>query len=154
MLASYISPKGIQLGIHCRDWREAVEAGARPLLQQGIIKMSYIKAIEENHLKFGPYMVIAPGIMLAHARPEQGAVGMGLTIMTLANPVVTGSSTNDPVRIIFTLATPDETSHLNLLEELTGFLMERGAVDKLLAAKTIEEATVILQGKKERGKAV
>ena len=99
-------------------------------------------------------MVIAPGIMLAHARPEQGAVGMGLTIMTLANPVVTGSSTNDPVRIIFTLATPDETSHLNLLEELTGFLMERGAVDKLLAAKTIEEATVILQGKKERGKAV
>lgn len=145
MLEKFISRENILLGERCSNWEDAVDRGARPLLDKGIIEPAYVEAIKENHRSM-PYMVIAPGIMLAHARPECGARGMGLTLMTLGSPVKFGSEMNDPVRLVITLATPDETKHLKMLEALTEFLMERECLEKFLTARTVGEAMKILKG--------
>ena len=73
MLGQYISPSGIMLQEVCRDWEECIDRGARPLLEHGIVLPSYPAAVKRNHREMGAYMVIAPGIMLSHARPEDGA---------------------------------------------------------------------------------
>ena len=80
MLGDYISPGGIMLQETCRDWAACIDRGAAPLLTCGAILPSYPEAIKRSHREMGPYMVIAPGIMLAHARPEEGAKAVGLTI--------------------------------------------------------------------------
>mgnify|MGYP003605527508 CR=1 FL=1 len=145
MLENYVEADGIVLNVHCQDWQAAIDCGAAPLLKKGIITPGYIEAIKKNHQELGAYMVIAPGIMLAHARPECGAAGMGLSVLTLAEPVVFGSEMNDPVRLVLTLATPDDCSHLKLLEALTEFLLRPGLVTKLLAADTTAAALHILK---------
>lgn len=145
MLEDFVGEDDILLGESCKDWEAAVERGAQPLLQRGIIEPAYVEAIKANHRAM-PYMVIAPGIMLAHARPECGAHGVGLTLMTLREPVEFGSAHNDPVRLVITLATPDETKHLKMLEALTDFLMVPECLDNFLAARSVGEAMAILKG--------
>ena len=144
MLDKFVTQEDVLLNEACDNWQEAIDCGAAPLLKRNVIEKSYVEAIKKNHQEM-PYMVIAPGIMLAHARPECGAHGIGITLMTLKNPVEFGSELNDPVRFVITLATPDDKSHVKLLEALTGFLMSEGLVDRLLSAKNIEEAFAVLK---------
>lgn len=144
MLADFVTREDVLFQESCQGWREAIERGAAPLLKRGIIEASYVEAIKKNHEAM-PYMVIAPGIMLAHARPECGAHGVGLTLMTLAEPVEFGSELNDPVKFVITLATPDDKSHVKLLETLTEFLMDAERLEKFLASKSFEEAFAILK---------
>lgn len=145
MLENFVGREDILLGERCSNWEDAVDRGAQPLLKRGVIEPAYVEAIKANHRAM-PYMVIAPGIMLAHARPECGARGMGLTLMTLSEPVEFGSEMNDPVRFVITLATPDEKKHLKMLEALTEFLMVPECLDKFLTAQTVGEALAVLKG--------
>ena len=149
MLENFVSREDILLKERCSGWEDAVDRGAQPLLKRGVIEPAYVEAIKANHRSM-PYMVIAPGIMLAHARPECGAKGMGLTLMTLSSPVKFGSALNDPVQFVITLATPDETKHLKMLEALTEFLMEQDCLEKFLTAQTVTEAMGILKGDEEK----
>ena len=148
MLEKYIDLDGIVLKACCCNWQEAIDQGAEPLLKRGVILPAYVDSIKKNHQELGPYMVIAPGIMLAHARPECGAKGLGLTVLTLENPIVFGSEMNDPVTLVITLATPDDMSHLHMLEALMDFLMCPELVAKLIAADTPAEALDILKNKR------
>lgn len=143
MLRDFLAQGDFLFQQKCDNWRAAIDAGAAPLLRRGIIEPSYVQAIKQAHQEL-PYMVIAPGIMLAHARPEQGAHGVGLTLMTLAHPIAFGNERNDPVRLVITLATPDATSHVQMLETLMGFLTAEGKVQGLLGAKNYAEATQVL----------
>lgn len=145
MLTDFVTKEDVLFHEACGDWEDAVHRGAVPLIRRGVIEESYVEAIKKNHRAM-PYMVIAPGIMLAHARPECGAHGIGITLMTLAEPVAFGSAMNDPVWLVITLATPDEQSHLKMLEALTNFLMTPERLDGFLAAKNVEEAFHALRG--------
>lgn len=144
MLAEFLVPNGIRLAVTAKNWEQAIDAGGEPLLKAGLITPSYIEAIKKNHREM-PYMVIAPSIMLAHARPECGAKGIGFSLVTLKNPIEFGSELNDPVRLVITFATPDAKSHVQMLEDLMGFLMNSD-LEKFLACQTISEATKILRG--------
>ncbi len=145
MLEEYIAPGGIMLQEVCRDWEDCIDRGTAPLLRSHAVLPSYPAAIKRNHREMGPYMVIAPGIMLAHARPEEGATALGLTILTLREPVVFGSEQNDPVRLVITLATPDEKSHMRMLEELSEFLMTDGMADRLMVVESVTSAENLFQ---------
>ena len=121
-----------------------MEKAAAPLLTTGCIDASYIEAIKSNHRELGAYMVVAPGIMLAHARPEDGAHGLGLGFMTLETPLVFGNATNDPVQLIIALATPDANGHLQMLEVLMEFLMDTHKTEALMNASTMTEALAVI----------
>lgn len=145
MLEHFVQEEDILLQQTCKNWEEAIDCSTAPLLARGVIELSYREAIKKNHREL-PYMVIAPGIMLAHARPECGAHGVGITLMTLKRPVSFGHAQNDPVSLVITLATPDDTSHVKLLEALMEFLMDDAARMRFLTARTIEEAFSALEG--------
>ena len=145
MLDAYIEENGLLLQASCADWEDTIEKGAAPLLSAESIDQNYIEAIKKNHREIGPYMVIAPGIMLSHARPECGAKKLGLSILTLRDPVPFGHSLNDPVDLVFTLSTPDETSHLKMFEELMEFMMKPGILNELRRVKTPAQALEIIK---------
>lgn len=143
MLEEFVDEEAVQIDVPCSSWQEALDIGAAPLLKKGIIEPSYVEAIKESHAAM-PYMVIAPRIMLAHARPEAGAKGMGISLLTLKEPIPFGSELNDPVKLVITFATPDDKSHLKLLEALTEFLMDEEKLQKFLDIKNANEAMKLL----------
>jgi PTS system ascorbate-specific IIA component len=101
-----------------RDWAAAVHAAAQLLVDTGAATTAYADRCVQIVREQGPYIVIAPGIALAHARPEDGAQALALTVVTLHSPVRFGHPTNDPVDVVIAFASPDHDSHVGLLAAL------------------------------------
>jgi mannitol/fructose-specific phosphotransferase system IIA component (Ntr-type) len=89
-----------------------------------------LEAVAEN----GPYIVIAPGIALAHGRPSEAVLEIGLSLVTLAEPVIFGNEANDPVRLVIGLCAIDHSSHIDIMAELATFLGDSSSVNNLLNA--------------------
>ena len=75
-----LPPEAIELGATAADWRAAVRLAGAGLVRSGAALDGYsdemIRMIDEH----GPYVVIAPGLALAHARPGPDVVADGLAI--------------------------------------------------------------------------
>lgn len=60
-----------------------VEVSGRLLVDAGAVERRYIGAVPRTVEKLGPYAVIAPGVAIPHARPEDGANRVGLSLVVL-----------------------------------------------------------------------
>jgi PTS system ascorbate-specific IIA component len=143
-MPNFLSNETILVNAECRCWQEAVKIGVNLLVRQNCVEEKYADAIILNHQILGPYMVIAPGIVLAHARPEEGALKVAISLITFKLPVTFGNTLNDPVKLIITLAATDAKSHLSLLAQLMELLMNELDVQSIMGAKTAEEVLDIV----------
>jgi PTS system ascorbate-specific IIA component len=134
----------IVIGADADDWRAAVTLAADALAASGAAKPEYaremIRMIEEH----GPYVVIAPGLALAHARPGPEVLADGISIVTLREPVYFGHPYNDPVRVVLGLAiaTPDE--HLAAVAAVANVFNDSSAIADLAAAGSAAEVQRIM----------
>ncbi len=135
-LSVLLSSAAIRLNVSAADWREAVQACGDALIAGGITTPAYTGQMIATVEQLGPYIVIAPGIALAHARPSEAVLRPGLSWVTLAHPVRFGHKDNDPVTLVIGLAAPDDHSHVQALATLAGLLEDEGRRAGLLAAKT------------------
>jgi ascorbate PTS system EIIA or EIIAB component len=138
-LSDLLAAGAITIGADAPDWRAAVRAAGDALVEGGATGAAYtdemIAAVEE----LGPYMVIAPGIALAHSRPSPAVLRAGISIVTLGHPVAFGHAQNDPVRLVVGLAAPDEEGHVTALSTLAEFLADAARLEALIAARTPDE---------------
>ena len=145
MLAKIITPEFIKVQADCKDWKDAIEMGAAILETEKKVEKSYVKEIFKNFKELGPYMVITPGIVLSHARPEAGVNETGMSLITLKNPVEFGSELNDPVTLVLTLAAKDNTGHMSLLVKLMEMLMDTSDLNFILNAKSVKDVSDIIK---------
>jgi ascorbate PTS system EIIA or EIIAB component len=133
-LSELLSPEAIWIGADASNWRAAVRAAGDRLVESGATGPAYtdemIAAVEE----LGPYMVIAPGIALAHSRPSPAVLRAGVSLVTLRHPVPFGHRQNDPVRLVVGLAAPDEEGHVTALATLAEFLADGTRLEELIQA--------------------
>ncbi|RWR01284.1 PTS ascorbate transporter subunit IIA [[Pantoea] beijingensis] len=139
MLNTWLNDDTIQLAHSFSDWKQALACCAAPLLQKGIITPRYVEAILESHQKLGPYYVLAPGLAMPHARPEDGATALGLSLLKLEQGVSFGAEEHDPVDVIIMLAAPDKNSHIDLITGLAEMFSSDETMEKLHRATRIEE---------------
>jgi len=134
----------IVLGATADDWRAAVTLAADALAASGVAKTTYagemIRMIEEH----GPYVVIAPGLALAHARPGPDVLGNGMSIITLQTPVNFGHPYNDPVQVILGLAIVSADQHLAAVAHLANIFNDSTAIADLAAATSAAEVQRIM----------
>ncbi|MEO7720481.1 MAG: PTS sugar transporter subunit IIA [Pseudolysinimonas sp.] len=134
----------IQLHASASDWRAAVELAGQCLTRAGAAEPRYademIRMIEEH----GPYVVIAPGLALAHARPGPEVLGDGLAVVTLSTPVDFGHPHNDPVRVVLALAVHSPEQHLRMVAELANLFNDSDAVERLAEAGSADQVRAIL----------
>ncbi len=139
-----IPDAAIALGEEVPDWRAAIERAGEALAASGAATPAYademIRMIDEH----GPYVVIAPGLALAHARPGPEVLRDGLAVLTLVTPVFFGHPHNDPVRVVLALAVHDPENHIPLVAELANVFNDSDAIDRLAAATTGDEVREIL----------
>jgi PTS system ascorbate-specific IIA component len=136
--------EAVVLGAAAADWRSAVRLAGGALAAAGIALPAYsgemIRMIEEN----GPYVVIAPGLALAHARPGPEVLRDGLAIVTLETPVDFGHPYNDPVSVVLALAVAEGDAHIALVAELANIFNDSSAVADLAAATSIDDVRAIM----------
>ena len=131
MLSDLLIPQRIGLGRHAENWEDAVRQAGQLLCQDGCIEERYIDCMVENIKRFGPYVVVAPGLAMPHSRPADGALKLAMSFVTLTEPVRFGSKENDPVSMIFALAAIDGSSHLQALTDIAKFVLDSEKYRKL-----------------------
>jgi PTS system ascorbate-specific IIA component len=144
MLSQWIHDGTIELQDKVESWPQALELCAQPLLEAKTITPDYITAIIEQHHALGPYYVLAPGLAMPHARPEEGAQGLGLSLLKLQHGVNFGSEEHDPVDLIIMLAAPDKHSHIEMISSLAELFSSDEDMRLLHQAKTSEEIKEII----------
>jgi PTS system ascorbate-specific IIA component len=128
----------IRCRVYARDWREVVQLTGDLLERCGCTQPRYTAAMRELIEQLGPYMVIAPGIVLLHARPEDGVLRECLVLLTLAEPVPFGHTQNDPVWLVVGLAGANDRAHVDALAEIALILAVPEAIEALRVAVDTE----------------
>ncbi len=134
----------VRVGVDVPGWQEAIRAACTPLVTAGVVEPGYVDACVDLIRRHGPYTVLAPGIALPHARPEDGVHRVGVSVVVLSFPVEFGHPENDPVDIVIAFGSPDSDQHIDLLAALAGGLAE-GLADRLRAATDATEATKAIE---------
>ena len=118
MLKEILTIQTVNTKVDAVDWEDAIRKAGALLVDAGYAEQQYVDAMVDVVNSYGPYIVILPGVALAHARPECGAKKIGLSLITLNEPVKFGNETFDPVKLVFALCATDNHSHLDLLQEI------------------------------------
>ena len=134
VLEQALGQGSIKLQQSCVSWRETFELAGLGLVESSRTTSAYTNEMIQAFEELGPYMVIAPGIALAHGRPSEAVLATGLSLVTLSSPVIFGSTANDPVSLVIGLAAVDHDSHIDLMAALSELLMSEDTVNFLLKA--------------------
>ena len=139
VLEQALGQGSIKLQQSCVSWRETFELAGLGLVESSRTTSEYTNEMIQAFEELGPYMVIAPGIALAHGRPSESVLETGLSLVTLSTPVAFGSTSNDPVSLVIGLAAVDHDSHIDLMAALSELLMSEDTVNSLLRATNESE---------------
>jgi len=139
-----ISSKTIALNVAVKDWKEAVRVSGKMLVDSGSVEEQYIEAMIETVKTLGPYIVIAPGVALPHARPEDGVIEPCMSLITLETPVNFGNEHNDPVKLIVSFGTIDHKAHVQAITKLARIIGDSKKLDSLFNAKSVEQVEHII----------
>ncbi len=126
---------------HFDCWENAIEKSYEPLLKDNTVEKRYVEAVIECVKKFGPYIVIVPGIAMPHSSEgAQGCNGTAISFMKVENEVDFDAEDPDKkAKLFFSLAAIDHEQHMQNIQSLMDCLMNEEIVEALNNAKTKED---------------
>ncbi|VDK13554.1 Transcriptional regulator MtlR [Oenococcus sicerae] len=125
---------------HAENFKQALYLAFQPLVKNGLIEDRYIEKIYNLTEKYGPYMVIADNVLLAHARPGDGVNKTAFSFLLLKNPVfIEKKETKIPIKIIIGFGTVDTTSHLEKLNLIMKILQNKLLMNQILSVSKKED---------------
>ncbi|MDO4259058.1 MAG: PTS sugar transporter subunit IIA [Actinomycetaceae bacterium] len=144
-LRDLLTPESIHLNITVADWKEAVTVAGSALVDCGACGPTYTQAMLDSIEEHGPYVVIAPGFALPHARADNSVSRTALSFIRLSEPVSFGHKKNDPVTLVMGLVAVDTDAHQAALAELAGLLADPARKQQLMDAASTEEVFAALE---------
>jgi mannitol/fructose-specific phosphotransferase system IIA component (Ntr-type) len=133
-LVDLLLPQNIQFAASEEDWRAVVSKASQPLIKSGEIEPEYIAGMIKIIEDYGPYMILAPGVIVLHARPVDGVNNVCLSTLILRQPVPFSQEESGQIDIAFVLGAIDDDSHLNALFQLNNLLSQREFTSALRTA--------------------
>lgn len=142
-----VEEKAAICNLEVSDWEEAIIKGGQLLIDRKAAEPEYLTTIIKKCKDNGPYIVIAPGIAMPHARPEEGALALGYGLVTLKEPIAFGDPDNDPIRLLLYIAAPDVKSHNEqAVMQIAELCDDEPTIEKILNAQDVEEIYTLLDG--------
>lgn len=138
MISEIISESYCLTNEKADNWEDAIRKAGGVLLENGCCSQEYVDDMVNVVVEHGPYIVIIPGVALAHARPECGAKKIGVSVVTLAEPVNFGNPDNDPVKLVLGLSAVDNNTHIEVIRDMMKILSPESQ-EKIFACKTPKE---------------
>jgi PTS system ascorbate-specific IIA component len=114
------------------------------LFDCGAVEEHYIEAMVETAKGLGSYIVIAPGIVIPHARPENGAKEVCFVVLQLEPPFDFGNPDNDPVQLVIAFSGPDATVRVKISTNLARVIGQEYFLECTAHAQTLEDLVSIL----------
>lgn len=139
MYQTIISKENIRTKVSANNWEEAIRSAGALLLENESVSVTYIDEMVQAIHDLGPYIVIAPNVALAHARPGESVLKNDISLITLENPINFGSAHNDPVKLVFAFCAKESNSHLNQLTSLASILDNKELLDSIYNSGNAEE---------------
>lgn len=134
----------IKIKVSVSDYEDAIKKVGQILVDTNSIKENYIQSMIDAIKQLGPYIVMAPGFALAHARPSEDVLKDDVSIITLKEPVCF-NSINDPVYVIMCLAAKDSNSHIDLMQKIATILMKGDTIENLKKVNSVEDVQKIFE---------
>lgn len=139
MLQESIEESYIQLDVEVGNFEEAIRTSFFPLLKNDAVSKRYIESVVHIYQETGPYIVITKNIALPHAPVKDGAKKLALGFVRLKSPVISGHTTNDPVKYLFPLSARESSDHIELLSKLADLLSQKAFIEFLGNVTSKEE---------------
>lgn len=132
-----------------KDWKDAIRLSCQTLLTQGYITDEYVNDIINCVEKYGPYIVIVPGVAMPHASEESNGVkGTAISFTKFNDPITFYDCENNEEKeanLFFTLAAKDPAEHLEHISELMDLLTKDGMIEALQESQNIDDYKEIIQ---------
>lgn len=143
---SLIENNSIKLNQTAANWEDAIKIGTDLLVASGAIEPRYYENIVSKIKEMGPYIVLAPGLAMPHARPEEGVIRTAFGLTTLAQPV---DFDGEQISVLVTLAGSDSDTHMEGIMEITQIFDDPDSEDgvniqKFLDCKTQEDVLAVI----------
>ncbi len=129
-----------------KDWQEAIRISSNVLLEEGYINKSYQDAMIDSVNEYGPYIVIAPGIAMPHARPETGSLKVGFSILKLDEPVSFSEAPDHQVKLFIALSCKDADTHIEILQSIISILDTQEKQESAKNASSVDELFEFFKG--------
>lgn len=129
------------------DWQAAVKLSCLTLLDKGIINQKYVDEIIECVEKYGPYIVIVPGVAMPHSSEDsQGVFGTAISFTKMKETIVFEEENPEKnAKLFFTLAAKNSEEHVENISKLSEMLMTDGVIEALMDVTTIEEYRNVME---------
>lgn len=133
----------IQVVDNVCNWEDGVLQAGKILLDKNIIESRYIDAAIENIKKLGMYIILTDGVAMPHARPEDGSLETGVSLLVIKDGVLF-SPDEEKVKLIFMLSSKDNTSHIDVIKKLSNLIDDEELIEKIAKADNENEILNII----------
>lgn len=139
MFVNLLSKEHIQLDVEASDWREAIVKSSESLLWNEYITANYVHQMIDLVTRYGPYIVVAPGIALAHASPNDGVIHPATSLIRLTKPVNFNKDEFDPVSVVICIAIEDSPMYVNAMMQLISIIKNPSFMDMVINATSSQQ---------------
>lgn len=124
------------------NWRDAIRKSAKPLLDMEIITANYVDKMIETLEMNGFYILLKNHVAIAHAKPEDGAMKIGLSILISDTPIFFHQN---EVYFLFTVSIPEYHSQERLLKDIMVFAESAFMLKQIRRQKSAENVLQIIE---------
>lgn len=143
MLKELVQVERIQVLDSVSDWKMAIRISSQPLLDDGVIDETYVDTMIGAVNEYGPYIVLADEFALPHASNQPNVKEVAISTLVLKEPV---DMEGKPVRIVMTLATIDNQSHLKALSSLVEIISDDENLQQIKDGSVEEIYKILREG--------
>ena len=129
-IVELLEPSSVSFHSAPIEWRTSVAMAAQPLIRADKIASSYVEAMIKIVEEFGPYMILAPGVILLHAKPSDGVNSLCFSLLVQSAGIDFGGDLGR-VYVVFVLGAVDNQSHLTALFQLSNLIHKPGFVEAM-----------------------
>ena len=144
LLQDLLSEDNVSFRYPAETWEDVIRHGGQLMVDAGFTNPTYTEAMIDVVRDMGPYIVLAPGLAMPHARPEMGAKQVGAALVTLEKPIDFGSPENDPVSVAVFLCAPNKDEHIQLLTDIATLFEDEEFLDAAVNFESIEDVQAFL----------
>lgn len=115
-LDELLTPEMITITNSVKNWNEALDLTAQPLLNERVINKDYLKAIKLLYPTLPDYILLSNRIAIPHAETESGAQQLGMSMLVIKD----GLKITEELTIYFIvmMSVVDKEQHLDALLQL------------------------------------
>lgn len=144
LLQDLLSEDNVSFHYPAETWEDVIRHGGQLMVDAGFTEPTYTEAMIDVVRDMGPYIVLAPGLAMPHARPEMGAKQVGTALVTLEKPIDFGNPENDPVSVAVFLCAPNKEEHIQLLTDIATLFEDEEFLDAAVNFESIEDVQAFL----------